>query len=207
MVATSDSPTNLGSVTQFTATVAAGNIVVYTWDFGDGHTGSGANPAHIYVNIGSYIATVTATNAVNQAVAQTVVNVNLSTTGLLISRLDSEYGAVITYTYAVTHIAPPGSPPATVTITGNVPLNTVLITHTGAIAVTAGGDYGNGYVSSAPGLVLQPGQSARMTWVVRSTVLLGDVINQAHVSTVDGRLQVFARDRVFRVFIMLLAKT
>lgn len=155
--ATSDSPTNLGGVTQFTATVATGNNVLYTWDFGDGQTGSGPNPTHTYLGIGSYVATVTATNASNRAVAATVVNVNLSTTGLLISRLDSEFGPVITYTYAVTHISQPGSPAASVTITGNVPSNTVLITHTGALAVPTGGDYGNGYVTLAPGLMLQPG--------------------------------------------------
>ncbi len=207
LTAVSDGPTNLGGVTQFTATVATGNKITYVWDFGDGQTGSGANPTHIYGSVGSYIATVTATNAVNHAVASTVVNINLSTTGLLISRLDSEFGAVITYTYVVTHVSPPGSPSASVTITGNVPSNTVLISHTGAAFVPTGGDYGNGYVSSAPAVVLQPGQSTRLIWVVRSTVVIGDVINQAHASTHDGRLQVFARDRVNRVFIMLVAKT
>ncbi|MBS3777786.1 MAG: tandem-95 repeat protein [Candidatus Thermoplasmatota archaeon] len=36
-----------------------GEIVSYEWDFGDGHTGSGAEPTHKYGQSGSYVATLT----------------------------------------------------------------------------------------------------------------------------------------------------
>lgn len=39
-----------------------GSIVSYAWDFGDGTTGSGANPQHTYAEPGRYTATVTATD-------------------------------------------------------------------------------------------------------------------------------------------------
>jgi len=38
---------------------ADGSIVAYTWDFGDGATGTGAAPSHTYQSAGSYTATLT----------------------------------------------------------------------------------------------------------------------------------------------------
>jgi PKD repeat protein len=202
--ATSDAPTLLGNATQFTATITNGSGVAYVWDFGDGQLGSGANPTHTYASPGSYLAVVTATNNINRMVADTVVNVNVVTTGKLDSRLDSEFGAVITYTYVVTHIAPAGSSPASVVISGNVPANTSLLTHTNTIAIATGGDYGNGFVRTAQPVLLQPGQSYTITWVVRPNTIIGDVVNQTHASTDDGRLQVFERDRVWRVLLQIV---
>jgi len=56
------SPTTLGTATFFTATIGDGTNATYVWDFGDGDTGSGATVTHIYVALGAYTATVTATN-------------------------------------------------------------------------------------------------------------------------------------------------
>jgi predicted outer membrane repeat protein len=204
--ATSNSPTNLGGATQFTATVAAGNNITYVWDFGDGQTGSGPNPAHVYADVGSYIATVTATNSAGSATADTVVNVNLSTTGLIVGDLSSKFGAVITYTYVVTHVAPTGSQPVTVIISGNVPANTALVSAPGLDVVATGGDYGNGYVQTPQPVVLQAGQSAPIVWTVRPTTVTGDIVNQARTSTDDGRLQIFQRNRVRRSLASLVYK-
>jgi PKD domain len=206
LTATSDAPTLLGNPTQLTATITSGGGVAYVWDFGDGQIGSGANPTHTYANVGSYIATVTATNNLNRMVADTVVNVNLATTGLLVSSFTSEFGGVITYTYVVTHVAPPGALPIQVVISGSVPSNTTLITYTNASPVVTGGDYGNGFVRTAPPVSLQPGQTFTITWIVKPVVLIGDIVNQGHASTDDGRLQVFERDRVRRILIMLAQK-
>lgn len=206
LTAGNNGPTPLGSATQLTASVTGGGGVSYVWNFGDGQMGAGQSPTHTYGAVGSYVATVTATNNIGIAVAQTTVNVNLVTTGKLISTLHSDFSAVITYTYIVTHIAPPGSPVASVTISGSVPQNTALVSVSGATHVPSGGDYGNGFVKSAPDLPLQPGQSATVVWVVRSTVPVGDVVTQAHAITDDGRMQVFERDRVFRSLLMLVCK-
>ena len=73
LVATNDSPTELGSLTTLTATIATGTNVTYAWDFGDGTMGSGAVDTHTYPAVGSYTATVTATNGTNTASATTVV--------------------------------------------------------------------------------------------------------------------------------------
>lgn len=73
LVADSDSPTDLGNPTTFTATIMAGDDVVYTWAFGDGQTGSGANLSHTYSAVGSYTAVVNATNALGHETATTTV--------------------------------------------------------------------------------------------------------------------------------------
>ncbi len=41
--------------------------MTHTWDFGDGTTGTGANPTHGYVNSGSYMVKLTTTNSVSMS--------------------------------------------------------------------------------------------------------------------------------------------
>jgi PKD repeat protein len=54
-----------------------GSIVSYSWAFGDGGTGSGAAPSHVYQNVGSYTAVLTVTD--NQGATNTA-SVAISTT-------------------------------------------------------------------------------------------------------------------------------
>jgi PKD repeat protein len=71
LAATNDSPTLLGETTTFTATVTGGTSILYTWDFGDGATASGAVVTHVYATAGSFTATVTATNSLGSVEAET----------------------------------------------------------------------------------------------------------------------------------------
>jgi hypothetical protein len=73
LVAINDSPTELGSVTNFTATVETGTNITYTWEFGDDTFGSSQFTTHVYAAAGVYTATVTATNAVSDEYATTEV--------------------------------------------------------------------------------------------------------------------------------------
>lgn len=75
LAAINDSPTFLGSSTQFTAAVVAGTNVTFTWDYGDGNTGAGSPAAHTYAAPGSYTAIVTATNSTNSASVTTPVSI------------------------------------------------------------------------------------------------------------------------------------
>lgn len=65
---TSDSPTLLGDETSFLAVVTGGSNVQYTWDFGDGSvitTTSTGVIGYQYPQVGSYTATITASNGMN----------------------------------------------------------------------------------------------------------------------------------------------
>ena len=75
LVISSSAPTQLGDVTYFTATVATGTNVVYTWAFGDGSVGQGAKTSHTYTERGSYTVIVTATNAVSSVTATAEVEI------------------------------------------------------------------------------------------------------------------------------------
>ncbi|KAB8332808.1 PKD domain-containing protein [Scytonema tolypothrichoides VB-61278] len=77
LTATSNGPTVLGRPTSFSASVANGSGVTFSWDFGDGQTASGANVSHIYREAGDYTATVEARkggNSLNASVAVQVTN-------------------------------------------------------------------------------------------------------------------------------------
>jgi len=73
--AENDSPTELGNTTTLSASVTAGSNISYDWDFGDGNTGNGMTTTHNYADIGTYTATVTATNSVSSDVTTTVVEI------------------------------------------------------------------------------------------------------------------------------------
>jgi uncharacterized repeat protein (TIGR01451 family) len=73
--ASNDGPTPKGRPTTLSASVTAGSNVVYTWDLGDGTTGTGSSVSHVYPDLGTYVATVTAKNGVSQATAITTVSI------------------------------------------------------------------------------------------------------------------------------------
>jgi PKD repeat protein len=66
-------------MTTLMASVVTGDDVSYTWAFGDGDTGSGANTTHTYPDVGVYTAVVTATNSVSTVTATTVVTIEQDT--------------------------------------------------------------------------------------------------------------------------------
>ena len=75
LTASNDGPTVLGNLTTFTATIESGTNVTYTWDFGDGSSGSGPETTHTYAAIGFYTAIVTATNSSGSVEATTEVEI------------------------------------------------------------------------------------------------------------------------------------
>jgi subtilisin family serine protease len=79
LTAVNDSPLRLGGTTHFTATIAGGSNAVFTWDFGDGQSGVGAQISHRYEQIGLYTATVTATNGLGSISATTLVTIERAT--------------------------------------------------------------------------------------------------------------------------------
>jgi hypothetical protein len=82
--ASNDSPTVLGETTVLSATVISGTNVTYSWELGDGSTSVGAVVSHVFPETGIYTATVTATNSISQAQAQTMVEIyQIPITGLL----------------------------------------------------------------------------------------------------------------------------
>ncbi|CAN5806255.1 hypothetical protein BH10CHL1_BH10CHL1_31440 [soil metagenome] len=96
VVAIDNGPTLLHSATNFTATVAGGTNISYTWNFGDGNSGVGKTPSHTYANTGIYTATVTATNNQGSQAASTVVHV---TNAIVV--VDSNFFAPISVTVNV----------------------------------------------------------------------------------------------------------
>ena len=75
---TSNSPVRVGTSAAFTASISAGALVSYSWNFGDGVVvSSGSSPTinHAYGTFGTFTAMVTATNSVSTQSANTVVTV------------------------------------------------------------------------------------------------------------------------------------
>jgi len=55
----------------FDATTSTGAALAYSWDFGDGNTGAGDQPTHLYGAGGSYAVVLTATDSCGQSVTAT----------------------------------------------------------------------------------------------------------------------------------------
>ncbi|MCB8942278.1 MAG: PKD domain-containing protein [Ardenticatenaceae bacterium] len=76
---TTTSPDALGTATQFTNT-STGTDLTFTWNFGDGATGSDANPSHTYAATGSYTVILTATNTFGSDTTTGLVEILLAPT-------------------------------------------------------------------------------------------------------------------------------
>jgi len=103
LVADNSGPTLLGQATHLTATVTAGTLPTFTWDFGDGSSGEGKHVSHAYGAVGDYTAVVTATNSVNSAMATTLVSVvDVPITGLAaVNNSPSLPGETVTFTATI----------------------------------------------------------------------------------------------------------
>ncbi len=80
LVASNSSPTPLGSLTFFSASVETGTMVDFVWSFGDGDFGVGAVVSHTYELPGLYTAVVTASNPINSLTATTPVIIKVGST-------------------------------------------------------------------------------------------------------------------------------
>jgi PKD repeat protein len=66
-------PVDFGSSTQFGASFSGGvSPFGYAWSFGDGSTGSGANPTHTYLALGTYTVNVTVADSAGHTLATSV---------------------------------------------------------------------------------------------------------------------------------------
>jgi PKD repeat protein len=73
--AENDSPTQLGGTTTLSATITTGSNVSYSWDYGDGNFGNGINTSHVYPEVGSFTATITASNGISSLSTTTPVTI------------------------------------------------------------------------------------------------------------------------------------
>lgn len=55
-------PARVGQQVSFTSSAMGDSPISYSWDFGDGSTGDGANPTHTYEEAGTYTVTLEASN-------------------------------------------------------------------------------------------------------------------------------------------------
>ena len=67
---------------QFSANARGDEPVTYTWDFGDGTTGTGATASHVYREVGTYTVTLTATNAIGSDTRSITVTAEACRTGV-----------------------------------------------------------------------------------------------------------------------------
>ena len=80
------SPVAVGSSASFTATVAGGSNISYSWDFGDGTiVAGGSTISHAYAVAGSYTVSVTASNNVSSDTTSMSVTVDMPVAGLSVS--------------------------------------------------------------------------------------------------------------------------
>ncbi len=100
-----------------------GTIVSYAWDFGDGTSGSGANPFHTYASVGTFVATLTVTdNSGDQATDTVTITVDGHSARSLLTQITMSSGkqrgtAIVNGVVQVTNGL--GEPLASAIVTGH----------------------------------------------------------------------------------------
>ena len=105
-----------GSAVTFDASASsdadAGDVLTYSWTFGDGRTGTGATPSHTFADNGTYTVTVTATDShnVTSSASTTITIANVAPTGVISAPSVFEGSA---YTVSFSSVNEPSSVDAT----------------------------------------------------------------------------------------------
>jgi PKD repeat protein len=89
-----------------------GGITSYQWDYGDGSTGTGVTPTHVYATAGNFQVTLTVTNAAGSSgsVTQSVAVVSPApTASFTVSPAAASTGQAVTFDGSASHDAEPGS--------------------------------------------------------------------------------------------------
>ncbi|MBI1293414.1 PKD domain-containing protein [bacterium] len=172
--AESNSPTVLGQSTAFTATISGGSNVTYTWDFGVGNSGVGAQASHTYAAAGVYTATVTATNAAG-SVSATVETTVLSRPALTIAKTAEPTviaeGGTVTYTVVVANVGASQATGVTVTddMTGTL-ADGLTLAAGGAVTYTYSVTTDDGPQTTVNTAAVTSTQTSLITGSVRVTV-------------------------------------
>jgi hypothetical protein len=185
----------------------AGEVVTLTWTRGFFPSpvtvtlGAGGVATHTYTagtRAGVEVITAMVADVGGPKVATTTIRLHTNPLG---GRLTSRFSSqLITYTFVVSN-ADQFGPQVNVVLTGSVPAHTALITVAGGSAVTAGGDYGWGYVSSPVVAELQPSECYTLTWTILPLRRVGDIVNQAHAASDTAVLRLALLNRVCRVLL------
>ncbi|MFB6249966.1 MAG: OmpA family protein [Salinibacter sp.] len=69
-------PVDAGNQVRFSSNVSGDSPIDYSWNFGDGNTGSGSSPTHTFESAGQYTVELEASNNVGQDNMSTTVRVN-----------------------------------------------------------------------------------------------------------------------------------
>ncbi len=109
--ASNDSPSVLGQETTLMATVSSGTNIDYVWDFGmgNGASASGATVNYPYPAVGTYNATVTASNAISSMTTSTIVTITSASNLSISAQANPEAvlaGQPLTYTLTITNSGP-----------------------------------------------------------------------------------------------------
>lgn len=97
--ASTDSPTQIGEMTTFTAVITSGTNVNFEWEFGDGFSGLGEVVTHTYPSVGIYTVTVTATNSNNFQVDATSVKIYTTEHHIFLPLVIKSGGGILTNTH------------------------------------------------------------------------------------------------------------
>jgi uncharacterized repeat protein (TIGR01451 family) len=187
----------------------AGRVVTFTWNMGyfpspvtDTVNASGvASYTYAAGNTpGTDVITATVHDEGVTKIATATIQLDSSP---LLGNLSSAFrGKLITYTFVVTNVGIVAD--TNVVMTGSIPANTELVWVDNGILVPTGGDYGWGYVATITYPNMAPDEVHVLAWSVRTLLMTGDILTQAHARSDQNILRLPLRDRVYRILFSLV---
>jgi hypothetical protein len=153
-------PANAGSSTTFDAaapsSVRYGSITNYSWDFGDGTTGSGPTPSHVYATSATFSVTLTETDSAGTSVpaGSCPGTPNAVTTSGQTPYANASCSATISHNVPIP--SPTGTPPPPPTTTTTPPHGTTTVPGHPAHNIPTTTTVPGHHVPGTPYLILNP---------------------------------------------------
>jgi hypothetical protein len=115
-----------------------------------------------------------------------------------------EFGPIVVYRVVISN--PNTTTLYSLVISGSIPTDAVFVSAEGGKRVASGGDYDNGYVTTAVIPELAPGENYTLMWSVQPTAFLLDMNTLAYATCINAQADLVLPIRAYQILLPVVER-